>query len=344
MLAPLRAVDAARFEKGLPWLSPYHLPRELLQDAKDDVRDSLHGIAAGAAALGAGAAAIAKGVVAAAEDVDVLGLVEKGAHAVGRLFGRATEEDEAQAIIQRNSGRGIPVSRRGWACLQQWRDLLFMHWPLAPEALRPLVPEELEIDTRDGQAWISVVAMRMGAIRFPVVGTVPDTSRFPELNLRTYVRYGGSGGAYFLRIDAPDAPAELGARLFFHMPYGLAAMTMTESGDGAFWFASRRTQPATPDASLVVRYRPVGTAAVASPGSLETFLGERYSSFVRTSDGRILRGDLIRDPFAFQKVEVSVEVNTILKAAGLDLPVQAPALYYTPGALCVMWDMEDVTA
>jgi uncharacterized protein YqjF (DUF2071 family) len=29
---------------------------------------------------------------------------------------------------------------------QNWRDLLFIHWPIEPGALRPLVPPQLELD------------------------------------------------------------------------------------------------------------------------------------------------------------------------------------------------------
>jgi len=39
----------------------------------------------------------------------------------------------------------------------RWHDLLFMHWPIRPEALRPLIPAMLELDTFDGWAWLGVV-------------------------------------------------------------------------------------------------------------------------------------------------------------------------------------------
>ena len=33
---------------------------------------------------------------------------------------------------------------------QKWHDLLFADWPLPPEKVRPLVPQELELDLREG--------------------------------------------------------------------------------------------------------------------------------------------------------------------------------------------------
>lgn len=47
----------------------------------------------------------------------------------------------------------------GYQC---WRDLLFVHWPVPPEALRPLVPRELEIDLFAGQAYVALGSASAG--------------------------------------------------------------------------------------------------------------------------------------------------------------------------------------
>ncbi|PYS62338.1 MAG: hypothetical protein DMF74_13585 [Acidobacteria bacterium] len=44
---------------------------------------------------------------------------------------------------------------------QNWGKLLFMHWSIAAELLRPLIPAQLEIDTFEGSAWIGVVPFTM---------------------------------------------------------------------------------------------------------------------------------------------------------------------------------------
>ena len=84
---------------------------------------------------------------------------------------------------------------------QHWRDLLFMSWRLPPDAVRPLVPEMLELDLQDGVIWVSMVAMRIRGIRIYQVPQPPGMDRLFELNLRTYVRYGGEVGVYFFTID-----------------------------------------------------------------------------------------------------------------------------------------------
>src|SRR5438874_210870 len=82
----------------------------------------------------------------------------------------------------------IPISRP--AVDMTWHDLLFMHWPVKADDLRPLIPQSLEIDTFAGEAWIGVVPFRMTRVkpyRFP---SIPRCSAFPELNVRTYVTDG----------------------------------------------------------------------------------------------------------------------------------------------------------
>ncbi len=48
---------------------------------------------------------------------------------------------------------GLPIM------YQSWGKLLFMHWPVPAEALRPLIPESLAIDTHDGVAWIGLTPL-----------------------------------------------------------------------------------------------------------------------------------------------------------------------------------------
>ncbi len=70
---------------------------------------------------------------------------------------------------------------------QVWRDLLFAHWPIPPDALRLLIPPGLTLDTFDGQAWLGIVPFRMSGIRPRLLPALPWLSAFPELNARTYI-------------------------------------------------------------------------------------------------------------------------------------------------------------
>ena len=81
-----------------------------------------------------------------------------------------------------------------------WHDLLFLHWPASPDLIRAAfcaitgreMPHEMEVDTFDGQAWFAVVPFWMSGVRHRRLPALPGLSRFPELNVRTYVRVRGS--------------------------------------------------------------------------------------------------------------------------------------------------------
>ena len=59
--------------------------------------------------------------------------------------------------------RPWPLPKGGWVMAQKWHNLLFAHWPVSPAAIRKLIPEKLELDTYDGQAWISIVPFTMSS-------------------------------------------------------------------------------------------------------------------------------------------------------------------------------------
>ena len=45
--------------------------------------------------------------------------------------------------------------------VQHWSDLLLLHWPVSPEILRPTIPDDLDLDLFEGQAWASVVGFQL---------------------------------------------------------------------------------------------------------------------------------------------------------------------------------------
>src|SRR5947207_5168170 len=93
----------------------------------------------------------------------------------GRLVGRV------HPAVAQLGHRPWPLPAAEWTWRQAWRDLLFAHWPVPAEALRPLVPPALEVETFDGTAWIGVVPFRMTGVMRRPLPDVPGVSAFPEL-------------------------------------------------------------------------------------------------------------------------------------------------------------------
>src|SRR5215472_6828521 len=137
--------------------------------------------------------------------------------------------------------RPIPLPTRPWIMVQQWHDLLFAHWALQPEQLRRLVPTQLELDLFQGKAYVAVTPFHMSGIRARFLPPLPGFSRFPELNVRTYVRYGDIPGVYFFSLDAGSLPAVRAARASYGLPYLHAEMSVT-AGAPQIEYSSRRIQ------------------------------------------------------------------------------------------------------
>src|SRR5262249_55787207 len=127
---------------------------------------------------------------------------------------------------------------------QNWGTLLFMHWPVDPDALNSLLPSSLSLDTFDGTAWLGVVPFWMWGIRASFLPRIPGTSAFPELNVRTYVHYKGVPGVWFFSLDAANSLAVWGARRFYYLPYFNARMQLRRNGQTVS-YSSRRSDGLT---------------------------------------------------------------------------------------------------
>ncbi len=217
---------------------------------------------------------------------------------------------------------------------QTWSDLLFAHWRVPGDYMRDLVPQQLEIDTFDGSAWIAVVPFLMTGIRFSYLPPIPPTHRTLELNVRTYVRYGGRPGVYFFSLDAERRLIVEAARRWYHLPYHHAAMRMKKATYTRY--ESVRTHPGSPEADLHALYRPASEPATAAAGSLEYFLTERYCLYAIDPLQRVLVGEIDHQPWPLQRAEGEFEKNTMTEDLGLELRGQ-PLLHYAKSIDVKLW-------
>jgi uncharacterized protein YqjF (DUF2071 family) len=217
---------------------------------------------------------------------------------------------------------------------QIWHDLLFAHWPLPPAVMRPLIPEQLKLDTFDGDCWVGVVPFRMSGIRSRGMPAIPGLSRFPELNVRTYVTYGGKPGVYFFSLDAANLPAVWAARTFYHLPYFHAAMT-SEERDGSIHYSSRRHRMLAEFRGI---YRPTSEVQLRDKGSIEHWLSERYCLYT-THQGQVYRGEIHHQRWPLQDAEAELKVNTVAAAANILVPESAPLLHFARRLEVLIWPL-----
>lgn len=210
---------------------------------------------------------------------------------------------------------------------QSWHDLLFAHWPVAAEALRPLVPPALPLDTFDGSAWLSIIPFHMSGIAARLLPPLPGLSAFPELNVRTYVTLDGKPGVYFFSLDAANLAAVWTARRLFHLPYFHAEMNSENDGE-SIWYSSRRIHRGAPEAGFRARYAPTSSPPAPKAGSIEYFLTERYCLYTLDGRGGVHRCEIHHAPWLLQRAEAEIEKNTMHLPHGIKLPDEPPLLYF----------------
>ncbi|MCA9175403.1 MAG: DUF2071 domain-containing protein [Planctomycetales bacterium] len=209
----------------------------------------------------------------------------------------------------------------GW---QRWQQLTFLHWPAPVDAIRQLVPNELELDLHDGTAYVGLVPFRME-------GVVPFrwwpkslAFRFLETNVRTYVHARGRPGVYFFSLDAASRLAVLAARWMWSLPYYYAHMQFQAEGDVLTYRCQRGAVTST------VRCRPGEPLGPVAPDSLEFFLLERYLLFVKRR-GELLSGQVHHVPYPAHAAELLEADGNLISAAGLPCEGPPPLVHYSPG-------------
>ena len=237
-------------------------------------------------------------------------------------------EHERLAVRERPPGRPL--------MFQSWGKLLFMHWRIEPDRLRRLLPEQLEIDTFEGSAWIAIVPFTMWDTRASFLPPVPGLSAMHELNVRTYVHFDGVPGVWFFSLDCNSAAAVLGARTFYHLPYYNAEIELQQEKETIDYSLRRTNQPA---ADFHAVWHIGEKLPRTEPGSLEFFLTERYCLYSGHA-GKLYRARINHEPWPLACANVTSFRSTMLEAQVLTTPNEAPLLHYAEALKVEIWPLK----
>jgi len=220
---------------------------------------------------------------------------------------------------------------------QRWRSLLFLHWPVPLDVLRPLVPVGLQIDHYDGVAYVGVVPFAMEGVRnawWPKWASMT----FLETNVRTYVYHGSQPGVYFLSLDAASRLAVWGARNLWGLPYYHAAMKLTRTGDQINYETAR------PGGKVrhKVSYQIGAELGASQPGTIEHFFLERYLLFLEHR-GTLYSGQVHHAPYPAYDVKLLDYEDSLVTASGLVIPAEPPAFaHFSPGVDVEIFGLQPV--
>jgi uncharacterized protein len=214
---------------------------------------------------------------------------------------------------------------------QTWDGLLFVHYRVSVEELRPLVPDGLDVQEHSGSGWLGVTPFVVTGLRARGLLPLPFVSSFRELNVRTYVTRDDKPGIWFFSLDASSQLAVEAARRFYRLPYFRAEIFVRRRGEEILYDCSRDDGKA-----FSAAYGPDGDVFHAEPGSLEHFLAERYCLYAE-HEGRLWRADIHHRPWPLQPAKARIDLNTMppLKVADDD-----PLVHFSARQDVVIWPLE----
>lgn len=200
------------------------------------------------------------------------------------------------------------------------RDVCFVHTPVDPGVLDTRIPHALDVDTRDGAGWVSLLAMRTR----PLASGIPVGPWYPQVTVRTYVRADGDPAVYFLRVDVDGRLRALAARRLF----GIAFRSVETAVQPAAGRVDVRTHAPDGDPLYDATVDTAGDPTPVEDGSLAAWLTDR--STYALSDGRT--GAVSHDPWRLAPADVDVRRDDVLASEGVDAPAGDPLVRYSPGA------------
>ena len=226
-----------------------------------------------------------------------------------------------------------PAPVRRAVMVQQWRDLVYLHWAYDPEVVQRLLPAGLEVDTFDGRAWVGLIPFQMRGLGLPHLPAVPYLGTFPEVNVRTYVMRDGVPGVWFCSLDINRLLPTLVARTTYSLPYCWGKASHSVSGRGAGDTVATtvqrrwpRSEP-TPATSIGVT---IGEA-ITEPEPIDVWLSARWRLYSVGLRGRLRYAPVDHEPWTLYRAEVTHLDDSLVTAAGLPAPVGEPRALFSPG-------------
>jgi uncharacterized protein YqjF (DUF2071 family) len=230
-------------------------------------------------------------------------------------------------LAMRGRPKGDPVMH------QNWENTLFLHWPVAPSVLRPLIPSALDLDTFDDKAWLSITPFHIDDVHPPKFPAFPGLSSFHELNVRTYVTHQGIPGIWFFSLDASKLIPTVAARIFFMIPYFKATIRFLQTTEN-FAFSLSRSIPSK--AEFKASWK-VGTR-LRDPDadSLAFFLVERYCAFAAEGN-TIYQIRIYHHPWILDEAQVELRSSSMISSLGLPEPASEPLAHFSRSVEAEIW-------
>lgn len=211
----------------------------------------------------------------------------------------------------------------------RWLNLTFLHWSYPVDSVQALLPPGLQVESFDGRAWVGLVPFEM-EVTLPRRGNVPWLSRFPETNVRTYMRAAdGSTGVWFLSLDAARLAAVVTARTTYRLPYFWSAMSVRTSPSHIDYETSRRW-PGPRGAKSSVGIDIGAALGVDELDGFDHWLTARFRLYSARRRG-VRTARAFHEPWPLHRATVTRLDDELVAATGLPQPTADPVAHWSPG-------------
>jgi uncharacterized protein YqjF (DUF2071 family) len=214
--------------------------------------------------------------------------------------------------------------------IHYWRWMTFLHWPYASDLVQSRLPRGLTVETLNGSAWVGLLPFLMDDVRAPKLPPLPYLSRFPETNVRTYVRGpDGRAGIWFFSLDAARLAVVATARTTYGLPYCWSDMSVDRVGD-ELRYRSHRRLPGPRGASCDVQAEFGPPLPEAELSELDYFLTARYRLY-STMAGRLVTAAAEHPRWPLRAARVLHLQQDLVRAAGFPQPSGDPIVHASDG-------------
>jgi len=233
-------------------------------------------------------------------------------------------------ILTQTSNRQYALPDRKWKYFQEWHDTLFLNWKVPKVLLEKHIPKELELDTFNNMAWVSLVAFEVKKMRPRNLPAIPYVSNFHEINVRTYVIKNGIPGIYMFSIETNKFIEVLLTRFFIGLPYQKSNIKRTKTA------LSSNNETSNYHLNVHCTIEPYHVKKTA----VNLWLTERHALYEKCR-GKICRFDIHHKEWELQKVHP--KIHSIKHNAGdYALSAHPDSFYYSKKIDVVFWAKKEV--
>ncbi len=168
-----------------------------------------------------------------------------------------------------------------------WQHLIMANYEIDPTVLRPYLPAFTELDDFNGKHYVSLVGFLFDKVKIKGI-SIPFHTRFPEINLRFYVKHTAKDGSIrrgvvFISEIVPKRAIAWVANNLYKEKYTATAMQHRVSVTGSSMHLSYSWHWKGKDNSIAAT---VGNhPASILPGTKEHFIFEHYFGYAKVHEG-----------------------------------------------------------